>query len=63
MIEKENHFAKELLLCSAVLVTLISMPINKHESQWLVARKNLLLTNDTLFQRELVCLQVHMLAS
>ena len=29
--EKEKNFEKQLLLCSAVLVTLISMAIKKHE--------------------------------
>ena len=35
------------------------MPINKHESQRLLARENLSLTNDTLFQCDLICLHVY----
>ena len=50
MIEKEKIFEKQLLLCSAVLVIPNSMPINKHESQWFVARKTYYVqTNDTAF--------------
>jgi len=48
-------------LLNRVLVALISMPINKHESQGLVARGNLLPTNHKLSQCVLVCLRVHLL--
>ena len=62
-VEKGKNFEKELLLFLMVLVTLISMQVNKLEGQWLRARENLLLTNDTLSQYELVCLYKHLLTS
>lgn len=63
MVEKKKNFEKELLLFWTVLVTLISMPVNQNEGQWLKPRKNFLLTNDTLSQYELVCLRVDLIES
>ena len=46
--KRKRILKKELRLFFMVLVTLIFMQVNKLEGQWLKARENWLLTNDTL---------------
>ena len=63
MVAKEKNFEKWFLLFSAFLVTMISIPIIKHQWKPINFKGKLITNNDALSQYELLCLYLHLLGS